>query len=72
MGYEAIKVSLEIADLRSLGWGFLIVREQGARVAHNCPIEPGGPREWLTHLLMESWTDQVRALATHTRSFPPM
>ena len=30
-------------------WGgdVRVVREQGARVAHNHPHEPGGPREWL-------------------------
>ena len=30
-------------------WGgdVRVVREQGARVAHNRPHEPGGPREWL-------------------------
>ena len=33
------------------------MRERGARVTHNSPIEPGGPREWLARLLMAFWTD---------------
>ncbi len=29
------------------GWDVCVVREQGARVAHNLPHEQGGPSEWL-------------------------
>ena len=36
-GQMAIETSLKIADSRSLGQGFSVVREQGARVAHNSP-----------------------------------
>ena len=57
-------------------WGgdVRVVRERGARVAHNRPHEPGGPREWLVTPPDGVLLDQTpEGLPPHyTREFPPM
>ncbi len=57
-------------------WGgdVRVVREQGARVAHNSPHELGGPREWLVTPPDGSLLDKtLEGLPPHyTREFPPM
>ena len=57
-------------------WGgdVRVVRERGARVAHNSPHEPGGPCEWLVTPPDGVLLDQTpEGLPPHyTREFPPM